>query len=371
MNRAGFFPLTELGRIIRLGDRVVLLQHGKIVHIQLDRLLALGLAAGFTSLPTVQLGLFKGLLVDRQAPLLGHDSGQVAGETKGIVQPPDVETVQRLGSSLGGLGSVSVEQSFSTIESPGERLFLLVQDLLEVGVLAVEFGEKGSELLDHGRAEAGEKGPDLDAKFAAGISSTSSQDSSEDVTSSDIAGHTSIADGDRQRPHVICQDSVGGIETVLVVLAELARVRSSAGHLLNLVKVRGEYVGVIVGLYVLQARDESLETHSSVDMLGRQRSKAAIVLSVVGHEDVVPDFEDVRVVLIDEVSGVSTSDSVEMDLATRPTRTNSTHLPEVVLDVSGKNVILFDTDVEPELPVSGEQALSELDSGVHWMVSIR
>lgn len=345
----GRVPEQELGRIIGLGDRVVLFQDGEIVHVQLDRLLALGLAPSLARLVTVLLGLFKGLLVDGETPFLGHQPGQIAGEPKGVVQSPDIDTVQGLGPSLGGLGSVRVEEGLSSVQRPGEGFFLLVQDLLQVGVLAVELGEKRSELLDDGRAKAGEKGPDLDAKLATGISSASSQDSSKDVTTTDIAGHTSVADGDGQGPDVIGQDSVGGIESVLVVLAELARVGSSAGHLLDLVKVGLEDVGVVVGFHVLQARDESLEPHPGVDMLSGEGSETPVVFSVVGHEDVVPHFEDVGVVLVDEMSGVSASDSVEMDLAARSTGTDGAHLPKVVLDVSGENVILLDADIHPEL----------------------
>lgn len=77
--------LTELGIVVGLGHIRVLLERTQIMHIQLDRLLALVLAAGFTNLITLLLGLFKRLLIHGQPAFLGHDPGQVAGEAKGIV----------------------------------------------------------------------------------------------------------------------------------------------------------------------------------------------------------------------------------------------------------------------------------------------
>jgi len=114
---------------------------------------------------------------------------------------------------------------------------------------------------------------------------------------------------------VIRDDSVSGVHSIDVLLSKFPRVRSSTGEFLDLVEDGSEDVGVVVGSNVLKNGNESLETHSSVDVPVGKRSKGSVEFSVVLHEHVVPDLEDVGVVVVDEVSGVSTSDSVVVDLA--------------------------------------------------------
>lgn len=119
---------------------------------------------------------------------------------------------------------------------------------------------------------------------------------------------------------MICDNSVRSVDTVDILLAKLSSVGSRPGELLDLVKDGSEDVGIVVGSNVLKDGDESLEAHSSIDVLVGQRSERAVGLSVVLHKNVVPDLEDVRVVVVDEVGGISVSDSVVVDLAEKGTR---------------------------------------------------
>lgn len=96
------------------------------------------------SLLTLVLRLLESLLVDGESELLGHEHGQVDGESVGVVEAPDVGSCELLGSrSVGGL-DVGLEELLSAVEGARERLLLLVEDLLEVVVLAGDFGEKGT-----------------------------------------------------------------------------------------------------------------------------------------------------------------------------------------------------------------------------------
>lgn len=68
------------------------------------------------------------------------------------------------------------------------------------------------------------------------------------------------------------------------------------------------------------------------------------------HEDDVPHLDDERVVLVYEMGGIATAANlVVVDLAARAARALVAHLPEVVLDVSGKNVVLRHANSLPKL----------------------
>ena len=60
----------------------------------------------------------------------------------------------------------------------------------------------------------------------------------------------------------------------------------------------------------LDDRDEALEAHAAVDVLLGQRLETAVGLAVELHEDQVPYFQHVGVVLVDEVGRVAPSDPV-------------------------------------------------------------
>lgn len=92
---------------------------------------------------------------------------------------------------------------------------------------------------------------------------------------------------------MIRHDAIRRIDPIHVLLAQLARVSSCAGELLNLGKERHEHVGVVVGAFVLQDGNESLEAHTRVDVLRGKRSKGGVRLAVVLNEDEVPHLEPI------------------------------------------------------------------------------
>ena len=67
------------------------------------------------------------------------------------------------------------------------------------------------------------------------------------------------------------------------------------------------------------------------------------VLPIELNEDKIPNFQDIRIVMIDQMSGITATDAIEMDLGTRPTRSRVAHFPEVVLHITGKDVIVGQT----------------------------
>jgi hypothetical protein len=183
---------------------------------------------------------------------------------------------------------------------------------------------------------------------------------------------------------VIRNDSVRRVDAVRVLVSQLAGIRSRARELLDLLEDGGKAVRVVVGRNVVQDRDETLETHSRVHVLGRQRAQGARRLAVVLDENVVPDLEDIGVIGVDEVCGLATTDSIKVDLTAWSARSSRTHLcdgqrlhfkvepprrtPEVVLCISGQDVTFRNSQIAPQLP-DGSVPLARLQIGLEKQVT--
>ena len=77
-----------------------------------------------------------------------------------------------------------------------------------------------------------------------------------------------------------------------------------AGKLCYLFDKRSKNVRIIVRRFALDGHAETFEAHSGIDNLGRQRFKRTVGLTVVLHEYKVPDFYNLRIILINERSTI-------------------------------------------------------------------
>ena len=88
-------------------------------------------------------------------------------------------------------------------------------------------------------------------------------------------------------------------------------------------------------------------------MLGRERLQRAIRLTVELHEDIVPDLDDLRVVLVDQLDArhfrtLRVVTQVDMDFGARTARTRVAHLPEVIMFVTVDDTV-FRQELRPDL----------------------
>ena len=110
------------------------------------------------------------------------------------------------------------------------------------------------------------------------------------------------------------------------------------------IKRAGEEIGLVVGVDALQNGDDALEAHARVHMFGGQRLEAAIFEKIVLNEDVVPQFEVARAFAVHAADVVCAAQvvalfaEVNVDLGTRPARTELRHLPEVFLAPEKQNM---------------------------------
>ncbi len=100
---------------------------------------------------------------------------------------------------------------------------------------------------------------------------------------------------------------------------------------------RGEEVGLIVGILVLEDGDDALEAHAGVDILVRKRDQGVLINAVVLHEDQVPQLhvtvavavhaaDMVRIVALLAVIRAH----IHMNFGAGTARTGVGHFPEVL-----------------------------------------
>lgn len=98
---------------------------------------------------------------------------------------------------------------------------------------------------------------------------------------------------------MIGNDAVGSVDSIDILGTKFASIRSCATKFLDLVHDRLKNIGIIVGQLVLEDRDDAFEAHSSVYVFRRKRLEGSVFLTIELDKDVIPDFDDCRVVTVD------------------------------------------------------------------------
>ena len=341
--------LLELGLISGARDVERGLELSDLVNVELGELLD-RLLDGLGSLAGLLTGLVNLGLVDGKAALFSHKLGKILGETESVIKPPDISTGELLVTALDGKSSVLLELLLTAVKGNSESNFLLIKNLLDVGLLLHELGELLAHLLHQCGEDSGEEGANLSVEVLPGVASTSAENTANDVAAADVVGGSAIGNGEGKETDMVGNNTVGGVNAIDVVLTVLVGVIPGTGNLLDLGEERSEDIGSVVGRLILEGGHQALEAHTGIDVLRREGLERLVGLSVELDEDDVPDFNHQGIVHVDEVGSIpAASDLVVMDFGARTARALVTHLPEVVLHVAGDNVVLGNTNLKPEV----------------------
>lgn len=128
--------------IVSLRHVLILFQRRNVVHVQLDSVLVTGLLIRLARLLGMRLGFFKFLFIDTETELLRHEPGQVDRETVGVVETPDIRTSEYLRTRFLCTSRIPFKELLTAIQCAGERLFFLIENLLDILRLLVKFGEE-------------------------------------------------------------------------------------------------------------------------------------------------------------------------------------------------------------------------------------
>mmetsp|Transcript_27860 Transcript_27860/g.39194 ORF Transcript_27860/g.39194 Transcript_27860/m.39194 type:complete len:247 (-) Transcript_27860:245-985(-) len=148
---------------------------------------------------------------------------------------------------------------------------------------------------------------------------------------------------------MICDHTVGHIDISFIFRTDLSAIRSGTSLLLNCLKDGNKNIRVIVRIDSLKDTGETFESHSCINMLGRQLSQTAIGLPIVLNKHIIPDFDHIWQIGIDKGGGITSTDTVVVDFSTRSTGSRSTHFPKVVGGIKGENTFSGKV-LEPDIP---------------------
>ena len=373
---------TKLEHVV-CGLDAAAVQLGNRVHVerQRGRVAVLG---GLGDLLSARLGDRVAVQVDLEAALLGHQLREVLGEAVGVVEHKGVLARNDGARGRQRLVGVCLELADAALERAAELDLLLLQHRLDALGVLPELGEGvahvGHDHVDEAREEARRR-----VELLVRVADGAAQDAAQHVAAGVLVGRAAVRHGERERADVVRQDAVGHVDTVGVLGANLARVGARAGALLDGLEQVGEQVRVVVGHLALQHRRQALQAHAGVDRLRRQalrtsggkgrgrarepvncaaarrpnpqRARAgftsylerAVRLAVKLHEHQVPDLEDVRVVLVDQLRHLAAADAVVVDLGARPARAGVAHLPKVLLHAERQDAVRRQAHADPDV----------------------
>jgi hypothetical protein len=112
------------------------------------------------------------------------------------------------------------------------------------------------------------------------------------------------------RNYTIC-----GIDTIHIIITELACIWPNTCDLLNPREEWSKDVGVIIRSYTLNGCDKALKTHASVNVFGGKGLQGTVILAIELDEDIIPDLHNEGVIFIDKAGGITATYVVIVDLA--------------------------------------------------------
>ena len=173
-----------------------------------------------------------------------------------------------------------------------------------------------------------------------GITYGTAQDAADDVACLSISWQLTVGNREGYGADVVGNDAHSNVGLFLVAVF-------LAAEALYLVNHRLENVSVVVGVLALEGTYQTLEPHTGVDNVHRQRLQGTVSLAVELHEHDVPYLYDLWVVLVYQLSSghlclLLGGAAVKVYLRTGTAGTGVAHLPEVVVLVTINNMVLAD-----------------------------
>ena len=274
--------------------------------------------------------------IDRYALFRGNQLGQVDGETEGIIKCKGIRTANHPFRTIGRqFPNNRIKQVNPRSQRPKERALLFGNHLFDKLLLRLQFRELSPHLFDEGRHEPTDKGFGK-AQIGIAVAHRTAQDTANHIPRLHVAGQLPVGNRKGNGPQVVGHHPHGNIFFGVSPVGRTA-------HRGNLLQERLEDIRVVVGFLALNHHAEPFETHPRIDVFGGQRLERTVSLTVELHEDQVPDFNHLRVVVIDQrrpvhLSPFSLVTQVEVNLRAGTARTRIAHLPEIVLFIPLQNM---------------------------------
>ena len=288
----------------------------------------------------------KSLGVNTQPLLVANKLRQVEREAKRVKQRKGLHAVNNRLTLLLSLAYHAVKQVDARSQSAEESLFLLLHNLGDEHLLALQLGVGLTHLTDKRRQQLIHKSLLL-AEERVAVPHGAPQDAPYHIAGLGIARQLAVGNRESYSPHMVGYHAHGHILLLIPAILGAAKVADGLDQGL-------EYVSVVVAALALQRHTQTLKAHAGVNHLGRQRLQRAIGLAVILHKDQVPYLYHLRIILVDQLSTghlglLLIRAQVNMNLRAGAAGTRIAHLPEVVMLIAVDNMVLG----QILLPVAG------------------
>ena len=266
----------------------------------------------------------KCIHVHNQTSFLSHLLSQINWEAKGVIQEEGLVAWHFLLSILLEFFFHFSEILDTAIQHGGKGLFFLNDNLQDGILLLLELGVGFAKGVNNDRNKLG-KETRLALENLLAVSGSTAQNASKDVAPAFIVWNSAVGNGKRKSASMISNGTVSRIPEGGVLFKDEASVRSHLRVLLNLSEEGLEAINIIIGGFVLEKGYQSFQSHASINVLVGQGRKAGLV-SVVLDKHNVPDFNDIRIVGIDESRCIAVSNAIVVDFRARTAGTSLSHL---------------------------------------------
>ena len=303
-------------------------QHGPVAKVLFIRLATHGFL--------VLKGFVVLLLVGGKAVLAEDEFRQVERKSVGIFEREHIHAADLFLTGLAHFVHQFVQQTYTFIERTQERLFFGLDDRRDLRLLGFQFRIGLAEVRDELRHELIEESR-AHVEEGIAIAHGAAEDTTDDITRFLVRRQLSVSDGESDRTDMIGDDAHGDVGLLVLAVGAMT-------DLADLLQHRLEDIGVVVRGLTLDGTHETLEAHAGIDDLLCQGLQGTVRFAVELHEDDIPDLDDLRVVLINQLASGHFGaflgrTAVHVDLRTRTARTCLTHLPEVIMLVAVQDMI--------------------------------
>ena len=275
-------------------------------------------------------------------PLLGEQLlGQVVGKAVGVVQLEGVGGVDPRRALFLGLGDKLRQQGRAAVERAPERRLLVPHPPQDRLSLLRQLGIRVGHQLDHPLGEPVQEGR-LELEHAS-LLDRAAHHPPQHVAALLVGGNDAVGDQEGHPPGVVRDDPHCPCGHAIVAVG-------AARELPGDVDQWPEDVGLEHRPHPLQNRRHPLQAHPGVDVVLGQRCQRAVIVQLVGHEDVVPVLEEpIRVVAGPIVGIAELEPAVEVHLRRGAAGPGQPSLPEILRARQRHDPLLGNPTLLPDL----------------------
>jgi len=129
------------------------------------------------------------------------------------------------------------------------------------------------------------------------VADGTTQNTADYVSGFGIRGQLSVCNGERDGTYMIGYNTHGYVCLSIVAIM-------NSGQVANYFYNGLEHICVVVGCFSLQSHAQTLESHTGIDYLSGKRFEISICFPVVLHEHKVPYFNDLRMIVVNQIASV-------------------------------------------------------------------